>query len=102
MSGKLDQAAVAKASRLYHTQKLTVREVAKIMDVDERTVRRWLAGTLRRRGQRGRVDVSDAKVVALRTEGLSERQIAAQTGLSRGAIRKRIERMTRERYEASP
>lgn len=94
MTRTQDQGRVAKASRLYHSGGLSVREVAKVMDVDEKTVRRWLGDSLRRRGPRGRTDVTDARVIALRDQDMNPTDIARATGLSRSAVRKRLARLS--------
>lgn len=85
--------ARTEASRLYHSKGLTFREVARVLEVDERTVRRWLAGTARRTGPRGRTDIDDAKIIVMFREGAGPTEIAKATGLSRGAVRKRIDRL---------
>jgi DNA-directed RNA polymerase specialized sigma24 family protein len=99
MARQQDESRVAQASRLYHSGNLTAREVAAVMNVDERTVRRYLGDTTRRTGPRGRTDVSDARVIALRDQGCGPTEIARLTGLSRGAVRKRLARIARD---ASP
>jgi DNA-directed RNA polymerase specialized sigma24 family protein len=91
-----DPAKIARASRLYHSGGLSAREVAKVMEVDERTVRRWLGDTTRRTGPRGRTDVTDARVAEFHREGCGPTEIARLTGLSRGAVRKRLARLADE------
>lgn len=93
MPRQQDKSRVAEASRLYHSGGLSVHEVAKVMGIDEKTVRRWLAGTLRRTGPRGRTDVGDPKIIVMLRAGAEPTEIARATGLSRGAVRKRIARI---------
>lgn len=101
MTRQQDPAKVAQASRLYHSGGLSAREVAKVMEVDEKTVRRWLGNSLRRTGPR--TDVTDDRLWRLRYEDkMTYDQIAAAVGLTRTPVRKRLARMARENYEASP
>lgn len=91
-----DESRRAEASRLYHSSRLSVREVSLVMGCDEKTVRRWLGDSMRRRGPRGRTDVSDARLLAALADDPSPTRAAKATGLSRGAVRKRIERLAGE------
>lgn len=98
MTGRLDQAKVAEAARLYHALSLTEAEVARVMQVSERTVRRWLAGTARRTGPRARSDVNDALILDLKDQGLSFRAIALRVHMSKTGARLRYYALTgRER-----
>jgi hypothetical protein len=47
-----NESLIAEAARLYHGENLTAAEVATRLGRNERTVRRWLDGTLRRTGPR--------------------------------------------------
>lgn len=93
------------AALVLHRAGKTTREIAAVVGADPTTVARWVrnAGEQRRRGNRGRGDVSDIRIRELRfTHQWSIPQIVEATGLSRGAVRKRLDKMTREEYEASP
>lgn len=93
MARTRSQAQVAEAKRLYHLG-LDTRAVAAQMGVDPRTVARWLAGEVRRTGPRGRVDVATSLILQLRAEGLSWREIAADTGMSPTGVRLRHDQAT--------
>lgn len=87
-----DPARVAEARRLYHADRLTRKQVAKRMGVDEATVSRWLDGELRPRGRHRRTDVDDARIVAMRDEErLSWRQIGAGVRMAPSGVQKRYE-----------
>jgi DNA-directed RNA polymerase specialized sigma24 family protein len=93
----------AAALVLHHAGK-TTREISAVVGVDRGTIARWVrdAGEQRRRGNRGRGDVSDIRIRELRyTHGWSIPQIVEATGLSRGAVRKRLDKIAREEYQAS-
>jgi len=103
-----DDSAAARAAALY-AGGCTAPEIAGALGVTERTVRRWLAGQLRRPGPRPRADVRDEKILALRApdpgpereaRGLPPRkpasfaEIAAATGMSRTGARMRYYALT--------
>jgi hypothetical protein len=96
---KTDAGRIAEAARLYHSARLTEAEVARVLRVNERTVRRWLAGTTRRTGPRGRTEVKDRAILDFRQrEGLSFAEIARRTGMSTTGARMRYYALTgRER-----
>jgi predicted transcriptional regulator len=62
---KRDERRAAEAVRLY-AGGLTVREVAAEVGASDRTVRKWLAGQLRRAGAPQRPDVRDERILELR------------------------------------
>jgi predicted transcriptional regulator len=101
VTGKTDAAKVAEAARLYHSARLTAAEIARVMKVNERTIRRWLAGTTRRTGPRGRTDVRDELILALRDrESLCYAEIGRRTGMSETGARQRYWVLTgRERAD---
>lgn len=80
-----------KAARLYTAGRDT-REIADELAVDATTIQRWLRPLveLRRRGPRGRVDVTDEEITELR-DGLhlSYAAIAAQVDMSKTGVRMR-------------
>lgn len=103
MSRTASPAQVAEARRLYHLG-LSTYAVAAQVGRDARTVQRWLAGETRRRGPRGRLDVTDQRILDLRTvvsdpereaKGLppakpvSFAEIAALVGMSKTGVRNR-------------
>jgi hypothetical protein len=96
---KTDTDRIAEAARLYHSAHLTEAEVARVLLVNERTVRRWLDGTTRRTGPRGRTEVKDQAVLDFRDrEGLSFAEIGRRTGMSTTGARMRYYALTgRER-----
>lgn len=118
MSRKIDEGRVAEAARLYHSARLTQAEVARVLEVDVRTVRRWLAGTARRPGPRPRPGVRDQLILDLRDRSasisseyaayleragyrvprkgrpLSFAAIAALTGMSKTGVRMRYYALT--------
>ena len=98
-----DEGRAAEAARLYATG-LDTRQIGEQLGADPRTVARWVGDEVRRRGPRGRTDVSDKTVWQLRygAEKLGFDAIAKRTGLSKTAVRKRLARLSREAYEASP
>ena len=90
-----DDSRAAEAARLYASGQ-TTREIAAEMGVDPRTVARWAGDAIRRRGPRGRTDITDETIWSLRygPEKLSYQAIADRTGLARTGVRKRLDRMT--------
>jgi DNA invertase Pin-like site-specific DNA recombinase len=103
MARARDEGRVAEAARLYATG-LGTRQIGARLGTDPRTVARWLGDGVRRQGSRGRTDVSDRQVLDLRhgPPKLGYDAIARRTGLSKTAVRKRLERLSRETYEAKP
>lgn len=101
MTRKANPAQVEEAVRLYHSLRLTEAEVARVMQVSERTVRRWLAGTARSTGPRRRTSVNDTLILDLKDrEGLSFAEIGRRAGLSKTGARMRYYALTgRERPE---
>jgi uncharacterized protein YerC len=93
----------ATAARLY-AEGLTRDQVGKRLGVAGTTVSRWLGDSVRKRGTRPRADVTNEQVWHLRfgEEKLTFEAIHLRTGLSKTAVRKRIARLSREAYEASP
>lgn len=82
---------VARAVRMYRSGR-TLREIEARLGVDNRAVWAAIRGQVetRRRGPRGRTDVTDAQIVELRNDlELSWAQIAAQVGMSRTGVRAR-------------
>ncbi len=97
-----DESRVAEAIRLYESGK-TTRAVAAEIGVDSTTVSRWVRHIARRTGPPRRPDVSDERLWRMRyEEKLTYDQIAAAVGMTRTPVRKRLARMAREKYEASP
>lgn len=95
MSRKPDPARIAEAARLYHSAGLTESEVARALLVNEKTVRRWLAGTTRRTGPRSRPDVDDDLILRLRQqEGLSYDEIGRRVHMSTTGVRMRYYALT--------
>jgi uncharacterized protein YjcR len=87
---------VARAVQLY-LDGATTRDIGQQLGVDPRTVRRWIAGQvpLRRRGPRGRTDVTDDVVRDLReAQQASYAQIADQVGMSKQGAMQRYWRLT--------
>lgn len=88
-----------------HRAGKTTREIAEVIGADWGTIAKWVrdAGEQRQRGTRKREDVSDIRIAELRyTHKWTIPQIVKATGLSRGAVRKRLDRLERDGYEASP
>lgn len=80
-----------KAARLYAAGRST-HEIAAQLDVDATTIRRWLQPLveLRRRGPRGRLDVTDAEILQLRDSlHLSFAAIANEVAMSKTGVRMR-------------
>ena len=96
-----DELMVARASELYEAGH-TAREVAALLGVDEKTVRNWLSGGLRRTGPRGRADITDDAVLAFRAEGLSYAAIAARTHMSATGVRMRVYALSGRRRPGRP
>lgn len=95
MPRSIDPAKVAEAARLYHSARLTEADVARVMQVSVRTVRRWLAGTARRTGPRGRADVNDQLILDLKDrEGLSFAEIGRRVHMSKTGARMRYYALT--------
>lgn len=93
------------AALVLHRAGKTTREIAAVVGADHSTIAKWVraAGEQRTRGTRKRADVSDIRIRELRyTHKWTPTKIAAATGLSRGAVRKRLAKIAREEYEASP
>jgi AsnC-type helix-turn-helix domain len=96
-----DEAQVAEAKRLYH-RGLDTRAIAAQMGKDPRTVARWLGDEVRRPGPRGRLDVTDQRILDLRdrsatTEGagpMSFEEIARMVGMSKTGVRMRYYQLT--------
>lgn len=103
-----NEAQVTEARRLYRLG-LDSYAVAAQIGANPRTVQRWLAGETRRRGPRGRVDVTDQRILDLRkvtpdpereAKGLppakpvSFAEIAALTGMSKTGVRNRYYALT--------
>jgi DNA-binding Lrp family transcriptional regulator len=89
-----------RAVRLYERGR-TLREIADELGVDPRTVWRHIRDQvdIRRPGPRGRADVTDEVIVALRGQpgqppGASWPEIAAEVGMSRTGVRARWLRAT--------
>lgn len=93
------------AALVLHRAGKTTREIAEVIGADWGTIAKWIrdAGEQRQRGTRKREDVSDIRIAELRyTHKWTIPQIVKATGLSRGAVRKRLGRLERDGYEASP
>ncbi len=103
MSRTRNQAQVAEAKRLYR-QGLSGPAIAAQIGKDPRTVQRWLGDEVRRRGPRGRLDVTGQRILDLRTvapdpereaKGLPPRkpmsfaEIAGLVGMSQTGVRMR-------------
>ncbi|TQS24118.1 hypothetical protein [Microbispora sp. KK1-11] len=89
-----------RAATLYLEEHKTLEQVAKEMDVDESTIRSYLANALverRRRGREERADVKTEEIVKMRAAGLSWKQISAATGLSISGAYTRWELATKGR-----
>jgi transcriptional regulator GlxA family with amidase domain len=100
MSRRTDSRRVQEARRLYQAG-MTAPELGRHFGVHERTVRGWLGEQLRRSGPRGRTDVADAKILALRDEPaatggkpLSFAEIALRVGMSATGVRMRYYALT--------
>jgi transposase-like protein len=93
------------AALVLHRSGKTTRDISAVIGADASTIAKWIrdAGEQRQRGTRKREDISDVRIRELHfTHGWTPSQIAKATGMSRGGVRKRIARMARENYEASP
>jgi len=88
-----DEAQVGEAQRLYRLG-LSTRAVAAQLGVDPRTVARWLGDETRRRGPASRPDVRDAKILALRGEGMSYAEIGRRVHMSATGVRMRHYQLT--------
>ena len=95
-----DSRRVCEARRLYAAG-MTARELAAHFGVHERTVRVWLGEQVRRTGPRGRTDIADEKILALRDESAAEggrplsfAEIGRQLGMSKTGVRMRYYALT--------
>ena len=82
---------VARAARAYRSGR-TLREIAAQHGVDSKALWSAIRGRvdIRRRGPRGRTDVTDAQILELRDElGLSWRELAQQVEMSPTGVRAR-------------
>jgi len=91
MARRRDESRAAEAARLYRLG-LDTRAIAAQLGADPRTVARWLGDDVRRRGPRGRQDVSGRRIAGLRAEGLSYEEIARRVHMSKTGVRKRLAR----------
>ena len=66
-----DESLLASARRLY-AQGHDSYQIGERLGVDPTTVQRWVSGEARRRGPRGRTDVTGAKIIMLRDESALE------------------------------
>lgn len=91
MTGRRDEDRARAARSLYIRDQATAREIAAVLGVHERTIRRWLDqdGVDRRSPGPRRAAVPDAKIMTLRGLGQSWAEISRQTGLSPTGVRKR-------------
>ena len=102
MTRQADENRIAEAIALYESGK-TTREVAAEMGIDQTKASRWVRPVARRKGPPRRADVPDERLWRMRyEEKLTYDQIAAAVGMARTPVRKRLARMARENYEASP
>lgn len=100
MARKRVETLITEAKRLYGLG-LTTRAIAAQLDVDPRTVQRWLADVIQHRGPRKRPDVQDAAILDLKDrEGLSFEEIGRRVHMSKTGTRMRYYALTgRERPE---
>ena len=100
MTRTRDKAQVAEAKRLYDLG-LTTSSIAAQVDADPRTVQRWLANVIAKRGPRKRADVRDELILDLKDrEGLSFEEIGRRVHMSKTGARMRYYALTgRERPE---
>lgn len=91
---KPDPARVARARHL-HGLGLDTRSIAKLLDIDPKTVQRWTRDQARPRGARKRPDVPDDTVLGLRDQDQATyRQMAEETGMSETGVRNRYYSLT--------
>jgi DNA-directed RNA polymerase specialized sigma24 family protein len=90
------------ALELYQAGKNT-REIAAELEINQTTASRWVRRIARRTGPPRRPDVTDERLWRLRYEQkLSYDKIAAAVGMARTPVRKRLDRIAADAYEASP